>query len=320
MKQFIIPKIKSQVPVAAVYKMIFDCGGFYVGGTTNIKQRMWNWKFKLNAGVKKNILVSAAFEKTSKIVFEIVEYVEMPESVKDREDFYIKKFWECGLLLNRAPSAFNGLGMKWTQEQIENRPPSVVNGVKIGKFDKSGTLIAVYESIGHAARENETSESNITRCLKKRGRYTKGFVFKKADDKGEFIEAPIIKNKVAGKKKGTKISDQGRANIRAGLLRRVSQGDYPQPEHSKPMIKYSMEGEELQRFPSIGAAAKSMGADVKNFKKQIKKGRPGYYKGFIWKDADGTIQHEQRFPATRISANIFCIGLGPLSGSGRKEN
>jgi hypothetical protein len=284
MKKFIIPKIKSRKPVAAVYKMSFDCGGFYIGGSTNIKQRMWGWKFRLEAGIKKNERVTAAFLKTKKVVFEIIETVDDPASVKFREDVYIKQYWGRELLLNRAPNAFDGTGMRWTSEQLAKKPIFKTCIKPVGKFDKGGNLIKEYESRLAAAIDNNVDTQRIRKCLKKYGHTVNGFVYKQKDANGNYIEAPVVAKKP--RPRGIKFSEIGKKNMRAAQQKRIADGRYMQPDHSKPMLKYDLDGNKITEFPSIGAAAKSMGADPRNFKRQLKKGRPGYYKGFIWKYAE----------------------------------
>jgi hypothetical protein len=281
MKKFIMPKIVSKTPVAAVYKIRFDCGSFYIGGSTNVKQRMWNWKFKLTAGIKKNARVTAAFERTTTITFEIIEYAEDASVIKLREDFYIKQSWGSELLLNRAPGAFDSTGLKWTEDQIKRKPIYKTASKPVGKFDQGGILLKTYESRLAAAKENGVAPERIRKCLKKYGHTVNGFVYKQLNASGEYIEAPIVRRKQ--RKKGYAVSELAKANMKAAQQKRVSMGDYIQPGHSKPMIKYDIHGAELHRFPSIGAAAKSMGVDINNFKKLLKKGRPGYYKGFFWK-------------------------------------
>ena len=53
----------------------------------------------------------------------------------------------------------------------------------------------------------------------------------------------------------------------------------------KPLIKYTTEGVEVERFESIGSAARNMMVDKRLFKRQINKSRRGYYKGYIFKYA-----------------------------------
>lgn len=283
MKNFIIPKIKSKEPVSAIYKMSFAGDYFYIGSSSNIKHRMWNWKYKLNSGVKKNYLVSAAFENSTTVTFEIIEFVDKSSDARIREDFYLKKFWGDKKLLNRTDSAFGNVGIKWTKEQIIKKPIVKSSSKKVAKFDKGGCLINIYDSRLDAAIDIGVDPSRIRKCLKKYGHSVNGFIYKDVDDNGGFIEAPIIPRKKGGRKVGSKLPQQTIDKMRKTQQKKVAMGDYLQPTHSKKMIKYDMSGSILAEFPSIGAAAKSMEADVKNFKKSLKKGRPGYYKGFIWK-------------------------------------
>lgn len=285
MKTFIIPKIKSKLPVAAVYKMSFDGDYFYIGGSANIKRRMWGWKHRLEIGAKKNILVSAAFAATSKVVFEIIEYVSDPAEVRKREDFYIKSYWGDKKLLNRVGNAFDSTGLKWTKEQIIKKPIFKTSCKKVAKFNQGGELLQIFGSRIEAALEIGVDPNRIRKCLKKYGHTVNGFVYKDVAEDGSFIDAPVVVGQKKGRAKGYKHTEATKQKLSVTHQVKVANGDYIQPEHSKAMIKFDMEGNQLATFPSIGAAAKSMNADTKNFKKLLKKGRQGYYKGFIWKYA-----------------------------------
>ena len=120
MKEFILPEMVRGDQVCAVYKMTFDCGGYYIGSALNLRQRINGWRFKLNSGVDKNYKVTEAFNKTNRIVFEILEIVDDPVLRKFREDGYIKiNFGKPGCL-NIAPSAFTSQGVKQNPNKKRN--------------------------------------------------------------------------------------------------------------------------------------------------------------------------------------------------------
>ena len=135
----------------------------------------------------------------------------------------------------------------------------------IAMFDLNGNLVKKFQYKKDAALFIGNKDNNkINEFLKGESSFVKGYRFKEIDGGGNFIEPPAFiskKNPLKPKK----------------IKRPVVPG--------KPLIKYTTEGVEVERFESIGSAARNMMVDKRLFKRQINKSRRGYYKGYIFKYA-----------------------------------
>lgn len=280
MKQFIFPELPKGVRICAVYKMIFDGGYYYIGSATNIKQRMWGWKFKLNNGVDKNYKVTEAFKNTSMVVFEILEIIEDPALRKFREDGYIKINFGKPFCLNIASNAYNNKGIKQNPNKKKNK-----NGFQpVVKINDNGEIIDRYLSIAEAEMENGTS--SVSDCFKDCRRKVKGMIFRKLDANGNIIPAQIPEpkpKKARKRKKGYHLSEDAKQRLRERTALKMASPDYKPPLHSKKIAQYDLNGVLIKEHFSIGSAAKSVNADSRNFKRQIKKSPRSYYKGFLFK-------------------------------------
>lgn len=281
MVKFIIPKIKSKNPIAAVYKMTFDCRSFYIGSSMNIKQRMWGWKFKLESGVRKNIMVLNAFEKTKSVMFEVLEIVPDPQMVKHREDCFIKLHWSNSLLLNRSPSAFNNKGSKHSPGRRNNTAPRP-NRKKIAKVNDGGEIIEVFESIKEATEKN--NNISVSRCLKKYGIKANGWSFREFDKNGNIIEPPIIpRNK---RKKGYRFSEIAKNRMRDAKKERIKNGTEFIPEWQAAVSQYDKNGNHVATYNSIGETCRAIGcADRRRLRKLLKGKRGKTIYGFTFKYA-----------------------------------
>ena len=92
--------------------LFFEDGSFYIGSTSDLKNRIGGYKqaFKNSIG-SVNKLIAAKVEVFNKIWFEILEIVPADVNPKEVEHEYIKKYSPSPLMLNRSRSAFNNSGM-----------------------------------------------------------------------------------------------------------------------------------------------------------------------------------------------------------------
>jgi len=280
MVNFIIPKIKSKQPICAVYKMKFNDGEFYIGSSTNLKQRMWGWKFKLQNQVRKNLDLLDVFNKSDSVEFEIIELVNDAALVKYREDEHIKNNWGDPLLLNRSQNAFSNKGIKQSKnKRVTN------NGMHpVAKVDEGGNVIEIYESIADAERKNNIIK--LGRVFEKYGLTAKGMIFRKLDKDNNVIIPDIIPN--APRKKGYKRgahSEKTKEYMKNLFRERWDNGMYERPIHSKIVNKYSLNGELVETYPSVRSATLHNAPDKNSLKKVLsgKKSKTGYYKGFIYR-------------------------------------
>ncbi len=293
MQQFILPKIKfgKKFPaVPAVYKMIFDDEYFYIGSSRSVMQRIWRWKFILTKGEKKNFLITEQFKKCKEVKFEILEVLEVGIEPKEREDFYIKENWGNEFFLNRSNDAFKTTAKRTVKQTAERSALVRELGLtqKVAQFDRGGNLIKIHDSVSEASRE--FGKGHISRCFKKAGLTSHGFIFKRVDKKGNIVEPPVIpRTKPYGKPKGTKLSEESKANFNEKRIARISSPDYTPPSlpyHSKKVNQYDLQGSFVMTHDSIRAAATYMNLkDHRELQKTLN-GRAGRtYKKHIWKYA-----------------------------------
>jgi len=109
--EFIYPDITSENK-RCVYKLSFEDGSFYIGGTIDLLRRIGGYKaaFKYSIG-QVNKLIARKAQQYNTIYFTILEVVPNELNPKELEDVWIRKFAKNNLLLNRSKSAFNNSGM-----------------------------------------------------------------------------------------------------------------------------------------------------------------------------------------------------------------
>jgi len=102
------PKSKA----SCIYKLSFPDGSFYIGSTTNFRQRLSGYKssFKNSIG-SVNKLIAAKANEFDVVFFDIMYVVQEHEELRCVENEYIKSSIGNPLLLNRSTSAFNNSGM-----------------------------------------------------------------------------------------------------------------------------------------------------------------------------------------------------------------
>lgn len=275
---FTMPGMLQKPILAGVYKMTFDGAKFYIGGAQNLNIRFHKWKHMLTVGEFKNFQVKEAYQGCSSVKMEVVEIVTDLGLLDARETFHIQSHWGNLNLLNRSPMASTNQGLKWTDQQIEilrNR-----TGQPVGKYDKDGNLMATYGTVREAIDENKLGRTEILRVFKWHGRSSRGFIYKRLDADGRPIEPPIKPKKQRSPR--NPLSVEARQRMSIAQQKKVKDGNFTLPIHSKPIIKYDENRTEIERFRSMRHAAQSVGADEKNFKRAITSGRLGYYKGYFY--------------------------------------
>lgn len=161
---------------------------------------------------------------------------------------------------NDTPYRYVGM-----ENVLRERPIIDIPKNPIALFDINWNFIRKYEYRSELYDFLKTDGSRVNEFLRGKCSFIKGYKMKEIDEEGNFIEpTPFVSKKPPIKPKRVK-------NAVAA---------------SKPIIKYDLLNNEIQRFSSILWAARSMGVDKRNFKKQILKSPRNYYKGFIWKYAN----------------------------------
>ena len=96
-----------------VYKITFDTGHFYFGSSANLIGRFATWKSTIRNGISNgNSKLYPIIKDVKSAKIEIVEFCDK-EKLKEREDFYLKKYFPNDLILNKSKNAYGGA--YWTQ-------------------------------------------------------------------------------------------------------------------------------------------------------------------------------------------------------------
>lgn len=119
----------------------------------------------------------------------------------------------------------------------------------------------VLEYVDYNQIDNLILKQKITSFTNGRCNSVNGFIYKKVSEDGSLIEPiPFISKK--------------KIIIRTGVV-----------PPARDIIKYSLDGIELKRYPSALYAAKEFNMDKRNFRSAFTKSPRGYFKGYIWKYA-----------------------------------
>jgi predicted GIY-YIG superfamily endonuclease len=104
------PKVKGKI--CCVYKMVFPDGSFYIGSTSDLRQRISGYRsaFKNCIG-SVNKLIQAKAESFNSVEFIIMEEVTDISRYRFYENKHIIENSKNPLLLNRSRSAFDNSGM-----------------------------------------------------------------------------------------------------------------------------------------------------------------------------------------------------------------
>lgn len=281
-KPFIVPK-NVDLNQSGIYKISFD-EYFYIGSTSNFKKRIQ--VFRSLGGKKGSAFNKKMYEcakACSVISFEIIQVIDDVSLLREIETGFIKQFIGNPLLINRAFDANSNKGIQWTEEEkikISNntkgkwkiKSPAGI----IEKYSIAGDFIASYTSCMMAGKDSGMSHKMVAAILKGEKPNYNGVVFLR-------IITPIpekLPPKQRGNKKGYKFSEEAKNSMRQKRINNPPQ----LPAHSKTVIQYDLSGKMIQKFPSIGAAAKSLGVNPKLFKDHLKvKRHKKGIKGFVFK-------------------------------------
>lgn len=208
MVQFITPQI--EVLVAGVYRVRFSTGHFYIGSSLNLKNRFIQWQTRLRNGVRKNIDMLVAFEKSKTVEFDVIEIVDNVDNLLLREDFFIKLFIGIDKCLNKSTSAFKSENVVQSEHRLRSKMSQPVV-----KINPDGDIVERYGSILEAAKRNGTNPKSISFLFKRYGRKYKGFVYRKVGADGTIITPPVIPRK--SRPKGYKVSEKAKESMRLSV-------------------------------------------------------------------------------------------------------
>lgn len=279
---FTMPGLPRKPAVSGIYRLTFDEKWIYIGSATNFWVRFQRWKHDLSKGIFKNYRMAEVGLGCTAVKMEIVEIVEQPERLLERESYYIQQNWGNESLLNRSPTGGTNEGMKLEEWQVaEAIERSWKFGQPVGKFSKDGTFIEKYRSLGEAMRINGLDKRRISKVLRFSGTSARGFVYRKLDAAGNPIQpAPRPKKLV---RKREQHSAETKKKMKESQIKAHASPNYKFPEHAKPMVKCNEQGEILEKYRSYSALCRVLGVQESNLRRMLRKGRPGYYKGFFYR-------------------------------------
>lgn len=192
------------------------------------------------------------------------EIYSSPKELSEKTGIPIKTIRRC-----LSGERINKTNYRYVGQEGVLKMPAVKEKEKlpIALFDMDWNFKSNFVYKDQAAKHVNASASDINEFLNGKRSHVKGYKFKKIAEDGSYIEpTPFVSKKPPLKPK-----------------------KIPQPTTpSKSVVKYDLDGSEMQRFNSFSEAARHCGADKGNLRKIMNgktKGRPGYYKGFFYRYA-----------------------------------
>lgn len=143
--------------IVGIYKITFDDGSFYIGGSNNMKGRASAWESCMDKNHEKNIgfKVKEKITQLTSAIFDIIELCH-EKDLRDKESFYLDKYKDDVKMIS---SNDNGAWKAILQYKID------------------GVFIKKHYSISSAARYNNVNLSGIQRVLSGERNSCKGMVF-----------------------------------------------------------------------------------------------------------------------------------------------
>lgn len=160
---------------------------------------------------------------------------------------------------NDTPYRYVGM-----EHVVKERPVIEIPKTPIAVFDMQWNFVKKFEYRSELYSFLKTDGSRVNEFLRGKCSHIRGFKVKEVDVDGNFIE-PV---EFVSKKPPLK-------------PKKIRQSVTP----TKPIVKFSTDGQQLEIFPSARIAAISMGVNKDVFRKQVTRSPRNYYKGFIWKYA-----------------------------------
>jgi len=286
--QIITPKFNRKINPMGVYKILFDDQYFYIGGSCFLKNRFRHWRTRLRAGNPKNKNIKSILDKVQKIEFVVLEKIFQKTQLRDREDFYLKKYFNDPFCLNRCPSAFDNTGLKLLPEEVTEisnrqkgkkinrkvspektelrRKKSIELGLgsSVAVLDLNGDVIKIYNSINECCRDQNIDRKTLTRIFKGIRKTAKGKTYRKIDAAGIIITPPIRIRKKPGRLPGYHLNHTGMLKIMEWVNSNIEIGKYVS------VAKFSKNGEFVCKYDSICAAARGANQEVGGFRVRMK--------------------------------------------------
>lgn len=166
--EFIKPKFGVHDKPAGVYKITFDDTWFYIGSSTNLKNRIRKWIFSLSTGKDfKSKNIKHILPGISVIKFEVIKIYATTSLIRSSETKHITKHWNNPLFLNRCPNAEKNTGLRpdYLGKIVKEKSPKIDTSKKVAVFNLQDQLIKVCKSYGECSRDFKIDHENIWRIL-----------------------------------------------------------------------------------------------------------------------------------------------------------
>lgn len=179
--------------ICGVYKIEFDGGEFYIGGSVDLRSRASAWSscfLSEDATSVESKFIQPVVKKSKTAIFDIIELCH-PKDVRDKEAFYLQKYEKDLNLLSVS----------------EFRWKSVL------QYSKAGFFIKRHVSISAAANYNNCGISKIQRVLTGERAAYKDMVFIYESDydnrRKEIIQSRGYKREPKNKRKVLLLAENG---------------------------------------------------------------------------------------------------------------
>lgn len=160
-----------------IYKMTFSSGYYYIGGTSDLSDRITKHLLRLSAG-SHSLQVNAAFKGCDSVTFEFVEFVNDRSLLNTREKFHLLMNVGRKKCLNVETNSSTAFGL--------HRGP-----VKIAQMNSKYEIYKIYTSITDAAKSVNYRLDTFRNALR-RGTIIRGIIFRGLDKDNCVIEPPKI--------------------------------------------------------------------------------------------------------------------------------
>lgn len=117
------PKLKNGFNPPAVYRIDFDNGFFYIGGSKHIKTRMSSWRTVIKSDRFYSKMLGESIKGAKSAVFRILEITTLGK-LRDVETYYIRESFADTLCLNQSSSGHLTQGLKPIPEHLK-RPKKI---------------------------------------------------------------------------------------------------------------------------------------------------------------------------------------------------
>lgn len=182
--EFIFIPLRFPRKIMCIYKITFDNGYYYIGGTVDLGGRLTKHKSYIKNGVYPPIIQDAIHSCLTANI-EVLEVINDRIKLKYREDFYIKRFFGLPLCLNTRDTS-SLTSRKRSSKEI------------IIQFNERGREVRRYRSIAEAAQISGISYGSIAANLQGKSKAVSGaFYFRRVSNSGEVLHQELLVKRTA---------------------------------------------------------------------------------------------------------------------------